>query len=159
MAIGAHAVGQLAPTIKSQMEGIFSLTLQRLQTQLPLQVHLISLQMRFMNHRAQEGKQLRTIEISAFHADQQAIFIGVAAQASTTPLHEIGHLHGIEGATPASQHGCQQLMRSPLANRISRASTTDPQFGGQHPGCLNRIQHQICPDHSESSGKAKRVKA
>ena len=139
MAIRAQPVGQMAPTIKGQMEGIFSLTLQCLKTQLPLEVHLIGLQMGFMHHRAQQGKQLRAIEIPAFQADQQAIFVGITAKSSATTLNEIGHLHGIKGATPASQHGCQQLMCAPLADRISSASTTDPQFGGQHPWCLNRI--------------------
>jgi hypothetical protein len=60
--------------------------------------------MGLMHHRAQQGKQLRAIEIPAFHADQQAIFVGVTAQASATTFHEVGHLHGIEGATPASQN-------------------------------------------------------
>jgi hypothetical protein len=149
----------MPPAIKGHMERVFSLTLQRLKAQLTLQIHLIGLQMGFMNHRVQEGKQLGAIEIPAFHADQQAIFVGVAAQTCATTLHEIGHLHGIEGATAASQDGCQQLMRPPLADWISSASASDPQFGSQHTWCLNRIQNQIGCAHSESSGKANRVKA
>ena len=129
MAVWSLAIGDLSPSIKGAMEGVFALTLQSLQAELTFQGDLVLIQVRLTHHPAHGGQQAIGIEIAALEADQDAVFMGVTAQSGTATFHKISQLQVIKGATAAAEHGSQQLMPAALTLLIATTATADPQLG------------------------------
>ena len=134
VAIGTVAIELLAQAVMGQLEGIFAVTLQGLQVELALQVDLVVQQPGLLHQGQQQGQQRFGIGRGALKADQQAVFGGLAAQASAQAFHLVGQgLAAVVAAAAAEQAG-QQLVAAPLAPGVGAAAAPDPELGRHNLG-------------------------
>ena len=147
MAITRAAIHQLPPLIDRQLEGVLPLPLQCLQAQGTFQFQLFSRQMGVSDHPVEQGHQLLGVFARAAQTDQQAVFVGVAAQSGTTPFHQIRQLTVVEGAAAAAEGGRQQLMRTTSADAICGTAPGQQQFRCHHPRGGDAINNQVRDGH------------
>ena len=142
------------------MEGILPLPLQGLQGERCLQRHLFGCEVGCCDHPAQQRQQLLGILQRAAKTDQQAVFIGFAAESSTSALHQVGHLQMVERTASPTENCRQQLMAAPLAGGIGSTSPGQQQLGGHHTRGRHPLQQDLRHGHQPAApGVATRVQA
>ena len=130
MSIGSLAIGQLSPAIKSTLERILLLPLESLKAEVLFQRNLSRVQMGLLQHPAKNRQKPFGIGLRAFEAHQNSIFVGIATQPCSAALHQIRQLDMIQRSTAATENGAEQLMSTPLPDRICTASPSDPELCG-----------------------------
>ena len=150
MAIGPFAVELAQELVMGELVGVFLLPLQGLQIELPFKGNLLRGQEGISRHGQQQGKQVRAVGGGALEAQHQGVFVGISAQHSPRPFHQIGEGIGIKMAAAPGHRSGEQLVGAPLTGWIGAAATPDHQPGGQDLG-----PRTAAGDHRQAAAEMK----